>query len=450
MEAGPAGRLSRFLVRCHPRRWRARYGEEMLEVLDQHHPTTRTVASLGASAVSTHLDPGWRAGRLSLSRLRRAALISAAVAAPLALALGPVGYRIWQDGYWHMSGAGGVGAVAFAPGRHLMISAVGGAHQDSVETVWDIADPARRRQLSAFQGGQPTALAPDDRILATVAFGGQPVLWTLANPRRPARIAMMPADDGTRLWGEAFSPDGQVLAIAYTDRIFLWDVASAARPRLLGSLAAPQTPAINPPPAFSPQVIAFSPDGRLLASIIGSGQITVWNVADPARAARIATLAGPHDFIQTFAFSPGTNLLAAVTYPGTVLVFSLANPDRPARTATISGIMSQALYPDGQLQHPDAPPCPVCGPASYAVAFAPAGRTLTAVVDRQEANVTPGYSDISRDTVFTWNVTSAGVVGRVTIDTRDVRDIQPTLAPDGRTVADGSPNSNAVYLWTPP
>jgi hypothetical protein len=90
------------------------------------------------------------------------------------------------------------------------------------------------------------------------------------------------------------------------------------------------------------------------------------------------------------------------------------------------------------------------GPASYAVAFAPDGRTLTVVVDRQEANVTSAYSNVSRDTVFTWNVTSSGTVSGVTTVTRDVKDLQPALAPDGRTVADGSPNSNAVYLWTPP
>jgi hypothetical protein len=70
MEPGPTGRLSRVLVGWHPRRWRQRYGEEMLDVLDQHHPTARTVASLGASAVSAHLDPAWRTERLSLSRLR--------------------------------------------------------------------------------------------------------------------------------------------------------------------------------------------------------------------------------------------------------------------------------------------------------------------------------------------------------------------------------------------
>jgi len=84
MRPGLAGRLSRALVSWHPRRWRDRYGEEMLAVLDQHQPTPRTVADLWASAVSAHLDPAYRTDRLSLPRLRRAALIAAAAAASLA------------------------------------------------------------------------------------------------------------------------------------------------------------------------------------------------------------------------------------------------------------------------------------------------------------------------------------------------------------------------------
>jgi WD40 repeat protein len=216
-------------------------------------------------------------------------------------------------------------------------------------------------------------MSPDGRIVATAAPGFQPALWNLANPRRPARMAVMQTGDGTALWGEAFSPDGRILAAAYTDRIFLWDVASTARPRLLRTLAAP-VPQVYNGASFSPYDIAFSPDGRILAD---------------------------------------------------------------------------ARYPDGRLHHPDAPPCPVCSPASYAVAFTPDGRTLTVVVDRQQANVIDTYSNVSRDTVFTWNVTSSGALSGLTTAIRDVKDLQPTLAPDGRTVADGSPNSNAVYLWTP-
>src|SRR5580765_3089327 len=76
MRTGPAGRLSRALVGCRPRRWRERYREEMLDVLDQHQPSARTVLNLAVSVLSTHVDPAYRTEALSLPRLRRAALIS--------------------------------------------------------------------------------------------------------------------------------------------------------------------------------------------------------------------------------------------------------------------------------------------------------------------------------------------------------------------------------------
>jgi hypothetical protein len=53
MKPGPAGRLSRVLVGWHPRRWRERYGEEMLDVLDQHRASTRTVLNLAAKRSAT-------------------------------------------------------------------------------------------------------------------------------------------------------------------------------------------------------------------------------------------------------------------------------------------------------------------------------------------------------------------------------------------------------------
>ena len=67
MRPGLAARLSRFLVRCYPPRWRQRYAEELLEVLDQHQPTSRTVLNLWAGAVSATVavrpagqDAAWR------------------------------------------------------------------------------------------------------------------------------------------------------------------------------------------------------------------------------------------------------------------------------------------------------------------------------------------------------------------------------------------------------
>jgi WD40 repeat protein len=449
MEPGPTGRLSRVLVGWHPRRWRQRYGEEMLDVLDQHHPTARTVASLGASAVSAHLDPAWRTERLSLSRLRRAALISAVVAAPLALIVGPVGYGIWQDDHWHPAADEGLLSASFSAHTAILVTAFGQAI-DGTDVVWDVTDLSRPRRLSQFEGGQPTALSPDGRTVATVTFSGRTALWNVADPRHPAMVATLPGSDfrhlNPSLRGQAFSPDGRILATAYYNQVFLWDVASPARPWLLRTLAAPVTSAAGSSSEipFSPQDIAFSPGGTILASATGTDQVTVWNVTDPARAYRLATLGAAGDFTQALAFSPRGNLLAVLTSHGTVLVYNLADPARPARTATVGGLLARARYPDGQTQ-PDEVLCDGCILASYAVAFSPGGQTLTVVVDRQEMSANSG-----RDTIFDWHVTSSGTLGAATATARDVADSQPFIAPGDRAVLGSPGGSHAWHTWTLP
>lgn len=145
---------------------------------------------------------------------------------------------------------------------------------------------------------------------------------------------------------------------------------------------------------------------------------------------------------QDIAFSPGGNLLAAVTYHGTVLVYNLADPARPARTATVRGLLTRALYPNGSAQPDETPLCATCGPANYAVAFASGGHTLTVVVDREEMSANSG-----RDTIFDWPVTGSGALGAVTATARDVADFQPFIAPD-RTVL-GSPCWAARATATP-
>jgi hypothetical protein len=446
MRPGLADRVSRFLVGCHPRRWRDRYGKEMLDVLDQHQPTARTVVDLWASAVSAQLSPAYRTDRLSLSRLRRAALISAAVAAPLALVLGPVGYRIRQDDHWQPAADEPLETAAFSPHTGLMVTAFGEAI-DGLDAMWNVTDLSRPQRLSQFEGGQPVALSPDGRTVATITYGGRTAIWNVADPRRPVELTTLSDGDGSQLEELAFSPDGQILAAARYDRIFLWDMARPARPRLLGSLDAPVTaPEGSGPIPFSQQDLAFSPGGTILASATGIDQVTLWNVTNPAHAGRLAVIDGRGDFIQAFTFSARGNLLAAVTYHGNVLVYSLADPARPVRTATVRGLLTRALFPSGKAQPSETPLCAACsGLGNYAAAFAADGHTLTVVVDREEMSANSG-----RDTIFGWPVTGSGTLGAGTVAARDVADFQPVIAPGDRTVVGSPPGSHAWHAWPLP
>jgi len=399
MPPGLAGRLSVALVGWHPRRWRDRYGEEMLDVLGQHQPTARTVASLWASAVSAQLDPAYRTDRLSLPRLRRAALIAAVAAASLAPVLSLIGYQAWQDDHWHPAAGENLLSAGFSAHAAILVTAFGQAI-DGTDMVWDVTDLSRPRRLSQFEGGQPTALSPDSRTVATVTFDDQTVLWNVTDPRHPARIATLSAS-GSGLRRQEFSPDGRILAAGYYDQVFLWDVASPARPRLLRILDAPATS-----PAGNSNEVPFSP--------------------------------------QALAFAPGGNLLAVLTSHGIVLVYNLADPVRPVRTATVRGLLDRARYPDGQTQ-PDEVLCAACTQASYAVAFAPGGHALTVVVDREEMSANSG-----RDTIFDWPVTGSGTLGTATVGARDVADSQPLIAPSDRTVLGSSPDSHAWHAWALP
>lgn len=323
---------------------------------------------------------------------------------------------------------------------------------DGTDTLWNVADPARPRRLAVFEGGAPAVLSPDGRTVATISFSGQPVLWNVASPPKAVRIARLRTAGQQPLWGEAFSPDGRVLATAFTDRLYLWDVADPARPRLLATLTAPAVPSAANSAPPSQGDIAFSPDGHLLAAAAGHDQAAVWNVTDPAAATRIVTLPGSSGFIDAVAFSPGGNLLADVGALGKVTLFALRGTARPVRVATVPTEPAARLAVTfcGDL----------CQAGNFAPGFAPGGRTLTAIVNYATAGPSgpqapPGTV---RDVVFTWNVTSPPSVTLLTTFSHPAptpagggNGGQPALTPDGQTVIDGAPfGSFGITPWKLP
>jgi WD40 repeat protein len=448
-----ADRLSRALVGCYPHRWKQRYAAEMLDVLDQHRTGSRTVLSLAGGALTTHLDPGYRMEIRLMPHLSKdvklALVLFAAVAAVLlAVVAPPVIAQNIRENSWHLSNSGAVGSVAFSRDGSILAGAAGGPPWSGTTILWDVSDQALPRQLAEFEGGDPTTISPDGHTVATVAFGGQPVLWNVTRPRHPARLAVLSAGfdrSAGGLWGEAFSPSSRLLAAASTGELVLWNVADPARPRLLRTLAAPVRTGNPGDYDLGDGDLVFSADGRMLASASGSDQITVWNVARPARATLIATLTGAGDYFTALAFSPHANLLAGVTFDGDLLVFRLSGPVRPARVTASARLLASARYPGGAGGPVD--PCnPGCATAAYTVGFTPDGHALTVVIDRSE----PYPSTTDRDTVFSWQVASSGALSGLTTIFRNVSDSQPTLAPGDRVVADGSELGGNVHLWTLP
>ena len=115
----------------------------------------------------------------------------------------------------------------------------------------------------------------------------------------------------------AFSRNGRTLASgSYDGTIRLWNVADPARARRLGR---PVHTGANV--VYS---VAFSRDGHTLASGGDNGAIRLWDVTDPAHPRRLGrSLTGGTGVVYSVAFGRDGHTLASGTYDGAVQLWNL-------------------------------------------------------------------------------------------------------------------------------
>ena len=303
------------------------------------------------------------------------------------------------------------------------------------------ADAQGRRATSLYllagSESQPPHLAS---LLSLAAHRLWPDAGTRAGllaqlDRRRDASALLTGHTG-ELRAIAYSPDGRTLASVSADNtIRLWDPSRRTPARVLS----------GHPGGVSSAV--FSPDGRTLAS--GGGQdtrIVLWDVASQAQ---VTALTGPPGGTRALAFSPDGRTLAVAGGEDTIGVLDIASRRPPTVIGRIPGANQVAYSPDGRTlaaagekdarimrwRLPARAPLPALRghvDGVQAIAFSPDGRTLVS------AGI-PGD-----DTIRLWDL---GPRPQRHLLTNQMTTRALAFSPDGQTLATGGDYDRLVVLW---
>src|SRR6266542_666638 len=256
--------------------------------------------------------------------------------------------------------------------------------------------------------------------------------WAQATAEPKIRIEG-PFNSGI-VYSVAFSPDGKTLASGSGDNtIRLWDVGAG---RLIRSLAGH---------GGAVRSVAFSPDGKMIASASEDKTIKLWQVSTGKY---IRLFNGHTGSVYSVAFSPDGKTLASSSEEGNESALRLWDVDTGNLIRSFMGhrntIHSVAFSPDGKTLASGSSDHKVKlwdvstgklirsydGQDFNAVAFSPDGKTLAA-----------GSYD---RTVKLWDVSAGNLIHSFEGQNYEVHSV--AFSPDGKTLASGG--SATIKVWS--
>jgi|GEM_PF-1024351 len=289
--------------------------------------------------------------------------------------------------------------LLFAPNGKTLIS----SSEDKTVKIWDVETG---KCLKTLEGHTDTvysvAISPNGRLLFSAGADKTIVVWSIPEGvigRGPVtgeagfEKLMVLEGHTDSIYAVAFSPDGKLLASASNDAtVKLWDSTTGECKHTLER----HTGAV-----YS---LAFSPDGRFLASGDKDGTIWLWNAQTGEV---INSLQGHTNAINSLMFSPDSKLLASASWDNTARIWDVESEECLQKlTEHKNYVVSLSFSPDGKI-------------------------LATASYDK---------------TVRIWEVKTGKLLRTLIGHTDFVGAV--TFSPDGKLLASSS-KDNTVRLWDP-
>lgn len=225
--------------------------------------------------------------------------------------------------------------IAFSPDGKLLATATTG----ETINIWDLATRKTLRVLKHNRMIKAIAFLPDGNLLTCAVYNlchdWTLKLWEPATGKELQTQSQREKIDFVD--SIAFSPDGKLLASSHLNKmVHVWDLAAGCSMRIF----------LHDSEALS---IAFSPDRKLLAVARVDGVVTLW---DPQTGWKMGTLVAHDGCISAIAFSSDDQLLASASNSDNTV--KIWDPATGTKRQTFVGhhnssITSVAFSPDGKL-----------------------------------------------------------------------------------------------------